>query len=133
MDFSGLFTVPFFAPTSIHHSLVPVSADLTILPLNSPSINERVLDLAKVQSLLVNNSEWSLSMIVELLKESMSNVNFRSLNGNYTGRHDRVVPTLSLPEILTLDVARYGLIPSEDLFPCMERLIVKVDTKRPIP
>ena len=52
MDFSGLFTVPFFAPTTIHHPLLPVSADWTILPLNSPSINERVLDLAKVQSLL---------------------------------------------------------------------------------
>jgi hypothetical protein len=172
-NFSCLFTVPFFAPTSIHHPLVPVSADLTTLPLhqhhlfydritqlvfdsgdgrlancynhiqqltlNSPSINERVLDLAKVQSLIVNNSEWSLYMIVELLKESMPNVNFLSLNGNYSGRHYRVFPTISLPQIHTLDMARYEIIPREDLFnwshlfPCTERLIVKVDAKRQIP
>ena len=172
-NFSCLFTVPFFAPTSTHHPLPPVSADLTTLPLhqhhlfsdritqlvfdsgdgrirdrynhiqqltlNSPFINERVLDLAKVQSLIVNNSEWSLYVIAELLKESMPNVNYLSLNGNYTGRHYRVFPAISLPQIRTLDMARYEIIPREDLFnwshlfPCMERLIVRVDTKRQIP
>ena len=101
-NFSCHFTVLFFASTLIHYPLVPVAADLTTLLLNSPSINERVLDLAKVQSLIVNNSDWSLSMIVELLKESMSTVNYLSLNGNYSGRHNRVFPTISLPQIRIL-------------------------------
>ena len=73
-----------------------------LLPLNSPSINERVSDLAKVQSLIFNDSEWSLEMIVELLKESMVNVNSLSLNGNYSGRHYDVFSPISLPPIRTL-------------------------------
>lgn len=170
---SCLFSVPYFAPTSIDHPLVPVAADRTTLPLhqhtlfydritqlvlysgdwtlpyrynniqqltlNSPSINERVVDLSKVQSLIVNNSEWSLSIVVEWLQVSMPNVNYLSLNGNYTGRHYRVFPAVSLPQIRTLDMARYEPIPREDvfnwsrLFPSVERLIVQVDTKRQIP
>ena len=172
-NLSCLFSVPYFAPASIHHPLVPVAADRTTLPLhqhtlfydritqldlysgdwplpyrynsiqqltlNSPAVNERVINLSKVQSLIVNNSEWSLSLIVELLQASMPNVNYLSLNGNYTGRHYRVFPAVALPQIRTLDMARYEPIAREDmfnwsrLFPCVERLIVQIDTKRQIP
>jgi hypothetical protein len=66
-------------------------------------------------------------------------VNYLSLNGNYTGRHYRVFPCISMPQIRTLDMARYEIMPREDmfnwsrLFPCVERLIVKIDTNHKIP
>jgi hypothetical protein len=118
---SFLFTVPYFASSSIHYSSDPISPDCTTLPieqhfifydcvtqlifdsdsdsdqcklpyrynyvkklfLDSVFIDENVLDLSKVQSFIVNTSEWSFEKIVTLIKEAMPSVNYLSLNCTY--------------------------------------------------
>ncbi len=53
------------------------------LILNDIFIHENVLDLSKVQSFIVNTSEWSFDKIITLIKEAMLSVNYLSLNCTY--------------------------------------------------
>jgi hypothetical protein len=170
---SFLFTVPYFAPSSIHHSSDPISPDCTTLPieqhfifydcvtqlifdsdsdsdqcklpyrynyvkklfLDSVFIDENVLDLSKVQSFIVNTSEWSFENIVTLIKEEMPSVNYLSLNCTYPYMNYQ---NISLEQIRTLCLPQYGKFEGNDqfdwsrLFPSVERLIVWINSKSQI-
>jgi len=170
---SFLFTVPYFAPSSINNSLAPISPDSTTLPiehhrvfydrvtelrfepgryklpyrynhvktfiLDSPYIHENVLDLSKVQSFIINTSEWSFYMIVTLIKEAMPSVNYLSLNCTYPSLRYQYFRNIPLEQIRILSLPQYGKFEGNDpfnwspIFPSVERLIVTINSKNQIP
>jgi hypothetical protein len=109
------------------------------LYLDGPCIHKNVIDLSKVQSLTVNTSDWSWCMIIELIKESMPNVHELNLHCLYPGIHRRHFRNISLNQIRTLCISKYGELPTNDLFdwsrifPCVETLTVTINTKHQIP
>jgi hypothetical protein len=170
---SSLFTVPYFAPSSINHSFAPISPDYTTLPieqhfvfydcvtqlkfdsdqssklpyrynyvkkfiLDSVYIHENVLDLSKVQSFIVNTSEWSFFKILKLIKKSMPSVNYLSLNCTYPIMRCQHFPNISLEQVRILCLPQYGRFEGNDLFnwsrlfPCIERLIASINSKSQI-
>ncbi|CAM4775390.1 unnamed protein product [Rotaria magnacalcarata] len=107
--------------------------------LDDPYMQENIVDLSQVQSLYVNTSDWSLYMILTLIKEDMSSVNYLSLNCTYTNIDYQDFPNISLPQIQMLCLPKYGQYLDNDrlhltqFFPCVERLKVSINSKHQIP
>ncbi|CAF3659772.1 unnamed protein product [Rotaria sp. Silwood1] len=108
------------------------------LILNDPYMHENIVDLSKVQSLTVNTSDWPLYKIVTLIKRVIPCVNYLCLNCIHPKLQYKTFPNLSLPQIQILSLLQYGQFIGNDtfnwskLFPCIERLIASINSKRQI-
>ncbi|CAF1177792.1 unnamed protein product [Rotaria sordida] len=168
-----LFTVPYFAPTSMNDSSEPISSNCTTLPIeqhyifydritaltyeldkwnlsyrynnineltfNNPYMYENIGNLSKVKSFIVNTSDWLLDKIIILIKEEMPSVNYLRLNCIQSNIKYKFFSRISLPQIRTLALPQYGRCREKikfywwKLFPCVERLIVSINSKKQIP
>jgi hypothetical protein len=167
-DYSSLLTVPYFVSTSTDCSCLPMSPELTTLPIDqhqifydrvtslrydsdrcklphrynyveklfieSPYVEENILDLSKVQSLNIDASQWSFRALALLIKRSMPLVNCLTLTCTYQD-----FPNVSLEQIRRLWLPEFGhvkdyhLLPWHKVFPCVERLSVSIHSKKQIP
>jgi hypothetical protein len=97
--------------------------------------HENVFDLSKVQSFIVNTSEWSFNKIITFIKEAMPSVNYLSLNCKYPRMNYQ---SISLKQIRILCLPQYGKSEGRDRFnwsrhfPSIERLIVSINSKSQI-
>ncbi|CAF1126266.1 unnamed protein product [Rotaria sordida] len=157
-DSSGscLFTVPYFAPTSIKHSFVPVSPNLTTLPLEQHMVfYDRVTELRlkenvrylpyrynHVKTLIIDTSytsDPSFSTLMTVIKQAMPCVNCLSLNGLCWPLSYECFTNISLEQVRVLCLPRYADYPGHDinkwsrLFPRVERLSVSIVSKSQIP
>ncbi|CAF1256343.1 unnamed protein product [Rotaria sordida] len=172
-NLSLIFTVPYFAPTSINDSCEPISSNCTTLPIeqhyifydritaltyeldkwnlpyrynnikeltfNDPYMHENIVNLSKVESFIVNTSDWLLDKIIILIKEEMPSVNYLRLNCTQPNVKYKYFTGISLPQIRTLSLPEYGRCKGKvkfywwKLFPRVERLIVSINSKKQIP
>ncbi len=108
------------------------------LILKCPFIQKNALDLSKVQSFTVNNSEWSFYKIVVLIKNTMPYVNYLSLDCSYPGVCKRRCPNISLRQVRILCLPQLGELPNDNsfkwsrFFPCVERLTASINSRRQI-
>ena len=96
---------------------------------------ENILNLSKVQSFIVKTSEWSFDEMMILIKEAMPSVNDLCLNWTCLDLLDEDLPNISLPQIQTLGLPKYGQTDEDDLFPWsrffprVERLSASIDSR----
>ncbi|CAF3320750.1 unnamed protein product [Rotaria sp. Silwood2] len=173
LNLSLLFTVPYFAPTSMNDSCEPISSNCTTLPIaqhnifydriialtykldewnlpyryinvkeltfNDPYMHENIYNSSKVESFIVNTSDWLLDKIILLIKEEMPSVNYLRLNCTQPNVKYKYFSGISLSQIRTLSLPQYGRYKEKTnfywwkLFPCVERLIVSINSKKQIP
>ncbi|CAF1023863.1 unnamed protein product [Rotaria sp. Silwood1] len=109
------------------------------LILDDPYTKVNIVDLSKVQLLVVKTSEWSLLKIVLVIKKAMPSVNHLRLICNYPSEsHKYYFPDISLPQIRKLSLPQYGEYKGKDkfnwnkVFPCVERLTASINSKHQI-
>ncbi|CAF3939894.1 unnamed protein product [Rotaria sp. Silwood2] len=109
------------------------------LILDDPYMHDNIVYLSKIQSLIVNTSDWSLDKVITLIKEAMPSVNHLRLNCTQSNVQYKYFPDISLPQIRILSLPQYGRYTGKiifnwsKLFPCVERLIASINSKKQIP
>ncbi|CAF4002550.1 unnamed protein product, partial [Adineta steineri] len=107
--------------------------------LTNLNIDKNAINLSKVKSLIIKNSQWAFNKILILIKEAMPSVNYLSLNCPHPSLGTGNLPDISLKQIKTLVLPKYAEFLDDDYFvwslyfPCVERLVVTINSKNQIP
>ncbi|CAF2948899.1 unnamed protein product [Rotaria sp. Silwood2] len=109
------------------------------LILDDRYMHDDIVYLSTIQSLIVNTSDWSLDKVITLIKEAMPSVNHLRLNCTQSNVQYEYFLDISLPQIRILSLPQYGRYTGKiifnwsKLFPCVERLIASINSKKQIP
>ena len=106
------------------------------LSLDCPLSHANRFDLSKVQSLQVNTSHWPFQEMMAFIQQAMPSLHSLTLNCSYADLWYRHFPRISVPQVRTLTLPKYGNLEGNDsfqwsdLFPNVERLVVSINSKR---
>ncbi|CAF4716166.1 unnamed protein product, partial [Rotaria sp. Silwood2] len=109
------------------------------LTFNDPYMNENIYNLSKVESFIVNTSNRLFDKIILLIKKEMSSVKYLRLNCTPPHVKYKYFSGISLPQIRKLSLSQYEKYKGKTnfywwkLFPCVERLIISINSKKQIP
>lgn len=106
------------------------------LTLLTPNFDHQLFDLSKVEMMTVQSGNWTLEILIELIRQSMpvlSHLIVAPLSSWKTVHPTHVMP---LVNIRTLNLTQCSsFFKDENLswtqfFPCVQRLVIYVDTRR---
>ncbi|CAF2890278.1 unnamed protein product [Rotaria sp. Silwood2] len=108
------------------------------LIFDDPYMYDNIVDISKVESLIINTSDWPLDKIVILIKTEMPCVNYLRLNCTQANLQDKYFPDISLSQIRRLSLPQFGRHEEKiqfnwsKVFPCVERLTASINSKKQI-